>query len=101
VLTELTTGEGGGRIIVTVTGRNRPGIVAAFSKVLAREQVDIVDLSQKLLEEDLFVMMIVASLEQAGSTVVSLREKLRKQGEALGLQVSVHHERLFRYLNRV
>lgn len=94
-------GEGGGRVVVTVTGRNRPGIVAAFSKVLATHEVDIVDLSQKLLEDHLFVMMIVASLEGSRTTLTELREHLRGQADHLGLQVSVHHEQLFRYLNRV
>lgn len=93
--------EGPGRVVVTVTGRNRPGIVASFSKVLAREQVDIVDLSQKLLEGDLFVMMLVASLEGARVPLVELRRLLAEEGERQGLQVSVHHEQLFRYINRV
>jgi ACT domain-containing protein len=101
MLTELNSGDRGGRIIITVTGRNRPGIVAAFSKVLAREQVDIHDLSQKLLDEDLFVMMIVASLDNSASNVLGLREQVRAQADQMGLQISVHHEKLFRYINRV
>jgi ACT domain-containing protein len=94
-------GEGGGRVVVTVTGRNRPGIVAAFSKVLAAGQVDIVDMSQKLLDEELFVMMIVANLEGSRTSLGELRQELKDQAEHLGLQLSVHHEKLFRYLNRV
>lgn len=90
-----------GRAIITVTGRNRPGIVAAFSKILARENVDIQDLSQKILDQDLFVMMIVASLESSRIRLLELREQLRREGEDLGLQVSVHHEKLFQYLNRI
>ncbi len=93
--------EGSGRVVITVTGRNRPGIVAAFSKVLARESVDIVDLSQKLLEGELFVMMIVGGMESSRVQLVELRKLLAAQGESLGLQVSVHHERLFRAINRV
>ena len=90
-----------GRAIITVTGKNRPGIVAAFSKILAQEQVDINDLSQKILDGDLFVMMIVGSLEQSRITLLQLRESLHRQGENMGLQVSVHHEKLFQYLNRI
>lgn len=101
MLPELNVGDSGGRVIITVTGRNRPGIVAAFSKVLARDEVDILDLSQKLLDEELFVMMIVASLEKSRSTVLSLREAVKAQADQMGLQISVHHERLFRYINRV
>lgn len=93
--------EGAGRVVVTVTGRNGTGIVAAFSKVLAREGVDIVDLSQKILEGDLFVMMLVGCLDGAGVRLVELRRLLTEEGERRGLQVSVHHERLFRSINRV
>lgn len=101
MLAALNAGERGGRVVITVTGRNRPGIVAAFSKVLAREDVDIIDLSQKLLDDEFFVMMIVASLENASIPILGVREKVRTQADQMGLQVSVHHERLFRYINRV
>ena len=97
----ISRSDSPGRVIVTVTGRNRPGIVASFSKVLAREEIDIVDLSQKLLEGDLFVMMLVASMDAARVPLVELRRLLQEEGERQGLQVSVHHEQLFRFINRV
>lgn len=92
--------DSGNRVVITVTGANRPGIVAAFSKVLGAEGVDIRDLSQKVVS-DLFVMLILGDLSSARSNLLELRERLRRIGEEMHLEVSVQHERLFRFIDRV
>lgn len=96
----LRNESGPGRVVITVAGANRPGIVAAFSKVLARAQVDIQDLSQRVVE-GLFVMLIVGDLTNAQVSLLDLRGELSRLADEQRLQVSVQHEKLFRFLERV
>ena len=92
--------EQGNRVVVSVMGRNRPGILAAVSKVLADHQVDIVDATQKIVD-DLFLMMLVADLGAGGTSVDELNRALRVPCSAMGLEVVAQHEKLFRYMHRV
>ncbi len=94
------SGDDSGRVVITVSGANRPGIVAAFSKVLAQDSVDILDLSQRVVG-DLFVMMIVGDLAGARCRLLELRERIQRLGQDMALQTSVQHERLFRFIDRV
>lgn len=89
-----------GRVVITASGANRPGIVAVLSKVLADAQVDIVDLSQKVVEE-LFVMLIVADLSASRVPILELRDRLQAAARGLGIQVAVQHEKLYRAVYRV
>ena len=70
---------------------------------VARRNAEALGMTERIrfLEGDLFVMMLVASLETSRVPLVELRRLLAQEGERQGLQVSVHHEQLFRYINRV
>ena len=49
------------RIVITVLGKNRPGIVAAISRVLGEEGIDIRDITQSIIE-DIFTMTMIADM---------------------------------------
>ena len=88
------------RVVISVMGRNQVGILAATSKVLAEHRVDIVDITQKIVD-DLFLMMIVADLPAAGLSLHDLNESLKAPASRLGLQVVAQHEKVFKYMHRV
>ena len=52
------------RIVITVLGKNRPGIVAGISRVLGDENVDIRDITQSIIE-DIFTMTMIADISAA------------------------------------
>jgi ACT domain-containing protein len=88
------------RVVISVMGRNQVGILAATSKVLADQRVDIVDITQKIVD-DLFLMMIVADLPATGLSLHDLNEALKGPAGRMGLQVVAQHEKLFKYMHRV
>ncbi len=47
------------RIVITVLGKNRPGIVAGVTRVLGEANVDIRDITQSIIE-DIFTMTMLA-----------------------------------------
>lgn len=81
-------------------GANRSGIIARLTRVLAENDVDIIDITQKIVE-NLFVMMLIADITKSRIDLDRLSTLLQAEGKSLGLQVGVQHERLFRYMHRV
>jgi ACT domain-containing protein len=88
------------KIVVTVMGQDRLGIVAGISGVLAENGVNIIDLTSTKMQ-GLFVMIILAEVEKKKMTIGELQEKLKKKGDELGIQVMAQDETVFRYMHRI
>jgi ACT domain-containing protein len=92
--------ESSNRIIVTVVGQDRTGIIAETSRVLAEAGVNIIDISQTLLEE-FFVMILIADMTGATVSLDQLKSTLMAQAAALGVRVDAQHEDVFKFMHRV
>lgn len=88
------------RIVITVMGGDRVGIVSGVSSVLAECGANILDLTSTKMR-DLFVMIILADISRCNLDLKSLQEKLKKRGEEIGVHVSAQHEDIFRFMHRV
>ncbi|MGZ4953453.1 MAG: ACT domain-containing protein [Halobacteriota archaeon] len=86
------------RIIITVTGSDHPGIVAAIAKLLADANANIEDISQTVVA-GLFTMIMIASIGSASFD--ALRQNLELVGKREGVQVTAQHENIFRYMHRI
>jgi len=92
--------EKSNRIIVTVVGHDRTGIIAETSRVLADGGVNIVDISQTLLGE-FFVMILLADLTHATLGLDALKVQLHAKAQELGLRIDAQHEDVFKFMHRV
>lgn len=90
----------GSRIIVTAFGRNHTGILAGMTGVMAENNCDIMDLTQKMLQE-FFTMMLLVDISQSSCSYEELKSKIVERGESLDLKVVVQHEELFNAMHRV
>ena len=88
------------RIIVTVVGHDRTGIIAETSRVLADAGVNIVDISQTLLAE-FFVMILLADLTHATLDLDALKAQLHVKAGQLGLRIDAQHEDVFKFMHRI
>ena len=94
--------EGGaGRVVVTVQGVDRVGIVADVTRVLADAGANLVDIDQSVLRGDLFVMVAVADLAPDGTPFATLRGQLEDLGERIGVGIAIQREEIFRAMHRV
>ncbi len=89
-----------GKAIVTVLGKDRVGIVAGISRVLAENNVNIEDINQTIMQE-FFTMMMLITVDEDVISIASLQEKLNTLAEELGLKITVQHEDIFRYMHRI
>jgi ACT domain-containing protein len=86
--------------IITVMGQDRTGIIAAFSQVLAKYNVNIEDLEQKVFEGT-FVMMMVVDVSAAACDLGTLRKRLERLGKTLKMGVHLQHEAIFKAMHRI
>ncbi|MGB9826774.1 MAG: ACT domain-containing protein [Desulfofundulus sp.] len=92
--------EKDGRAIVTVIGRDRVGIIAGVAGVLAENNVNILDISQTVLQE-FFAMIMVVDLKESRVGFHELQTLLATAGEKLGVEVRLQHADVFRYMHRI
>lgn len=90
-----------GRIVVTVQGVDRVGIVARVTAVLADAEANLIDISQTILGGDLFAMVAVADLSPDGGPFDTVRTKLTALGEEIGVEIRVQREEIFRAMHRI
>lgn len=92
--------EEGHRLIITVLGKDRVGIIASISGILAESNVNILDISQTIMQ-DIFTMIMVVDAKASLLAVDELGRKLAAQGEELGLVITTQHEDVFRFMHRI
>jgi ACT domain-containing protein len=88
------------RAVVTVMGKDRVGIVANISSVLAKHNVNILDISQTIMQ-DLFAMIMLVDISQADVDLSTLRGEIEDKAKEMGLQAIVQHEDIFRFMHRI
>jgi len=95
------TDHNGGRIVVTVQGVDRTGIVAEVTRVLYEAGANLTDISQSVLHGDLFVMVAVADLNPQGTAFDGVNTALDAVATALGVQIRLQREEIFHAMHRV
>lgn len=88
------------RIVITVLGKNRPGIVAGIAGVLGEANVDIRDITQSIIE-DIFTMTMLADMGAADLDFTELQERLSQAGEGIGVDVQIQREDVFNFMYRL
>jgi ACT domain-containing protein len=96
-MTEPTTSQ---ICIVTVTGKDRVGIIARLATVMARANVNIVDVNQKIME-DYFVMTMAADIGQATLDMGQIKKQLDQIGRQMALKITIQDESIFKAMHRV
>jgi len=88
------------RIIVTVIGHDKVGIIAAVSAVLAEARANIIDISQTTMDE-FFAMIMMADIEKATVPFDEIKRRLNAKGVEMGLSIDAQHEDVFKYMHRI
>ena len=88
------------RIIVTVLGHDRVGIIAAVANILADANANIIDMSQTLMQE-FFTMIVMVDIGKATLPFDEIKRRLNARGEELGIRIDAQHEDVFKFMHRV
>lgn len=88
------------RAVITVIGYDRVGLIAGISTILAKANVNILDISQTTMQ-DLFTMMMLTDLEKINMDFSELKDQLTQKGQELGVDVRIQREEIFQSMHRI
>jgi len=88
------------KIIVTVLGSDKVGIIATITRILADSKANILDISQTILHE-YFTMIMVVDISNSTVDFADLRNQLVSVGEKMGVQVNAQKSEVFDYMHRI
>ena len=88
------------KLIVTVVGKDRVGIIANVTKILADNDVNILSINQNILN-GFFNMILFAEANETKIRLVDLQQKLRAQGEAIGVEIKTQHQDIFDAMHKI
>jgi ACT domain-containing protein len=86
--------------IITVLGRDKIGIIAGVSVILAEANVNILDISQTILQ-DTFTMIMLVDLSNSTKSFSELKEVLALKGNDLGLSIKIQREDIFDSMHNI
>jgi len=86
--------------VVTVLGKDRVGIIAGVSNLLADSGINIMDISQTIIN-DVFTMIMLVGFPKDFAEFVSIKNKLEVLGEELGVSISMQHSDIFNTMHRI
>ncbi|HNQ50250.1 MAG TPA: ACT domain-containing protein [Candidatus Omnitrophota bacterium] len=85
---------------ITVIGRDQKGIVAKISDLLYKNDINIEDISQKVME-GVFVMTMLVDVSGYKKPSSVLAGRLEAIGSSMGLKIQIQHENIFKRMHRV
>lgn len=88
------------RAIITVIGKDMVGIIARVTANLSQNNVNILDISQSVLQE-FFAMVMLVDLEKCAIPFSELQKQLEDEGRTMGMSVRVQHEAVFQAMHRI
>lgn len=88
------------KIVITVIGCDRVGIIAGVSSILANNGVNILSINQTILE-GIFNMVMMCESDKEGSTLDALQAQLKVLAEELGVEILAQHAEIFISMHRV
>lgn len=88
------------KAIVTVVGKDRVGIIASVCTKLAEYNVNVLDISQTVMQ-GYFTMMMATDISQCSIPVAELSRQMETTGQEMGLSIHVQREDIFLAMHRV
>lgn len=86
--------------VVTVVGQDKVGIIAKVSNVMAENKINILDISQTIMD-GYFTMIMLVDISVASKEIKEIRSILDSVGEELGVNVTIQHEQVFQAMHRI
>ena len=88
------------KAIVTVVGKDKKGIIAKVSNVLFENDVNIVDISQTIMQ-DMFTMIMMVEVDDTNASVTDIDKKLEAVETEMGVKIHVQREEIFSSMHRI
>ena len=88
------------RAVVTVTGKDKKGIIAKVSAFLAERSANIEDISQTIMGE-YFAMIMIVDMSEAKAELAVFAQECSEMGKQIGMAIYMQHEDIFNAMHNV
>ena len=88
------------KAVITVIGKDSVGIIAKVSEACSKADVNIVEVTQSVLQ-DMFAMIMLVEIDKSNIGFEQLRTNLKAVGESTNTKVHVMHEDIFNSMHRI
>lgn len=86
--------------VITVIGKDRIGIVYDMAKILTENQINIVNISQQLMD-DFFTMIILVDTSKCLKSRQEMLSLFQSEGQKLALDIRMQNEDIFNAMHRI
>jgi len=88
-------------VFITVIGKDRKGVVATIASYLYKQNINIVDINQRIMTDSYFVMSMMVDVTDMTVPMEEMSRDLETIGQDLAMQIQVQHENLFKMMHRI
>lgn len=88
------------KAVITVIGKDRVGIISAVSGALSEANINILDISQTIMQS-IFTMIMIVDIEKASCPFAEISERLSLLGDKLGVQIRIQHDEIFNSMHNI
>ena len=88
------------KAIITVIGKDKVGIIANVANALAKCEVNILDITQTILQ-GMFTMMMIVDISKSEMNISEIGKSLSETGDELGVEIRIQHEDIFNSMHRI
>lgn len=88
------------KVIITVVGKDTVGIIAKVCTYLAEKGVNVLDISQTIVQE-YFNMMMIADINKATASFDEISTEMDRIGEEIGVTIKCQREEIFTKMHRI
>lgn len=88
------------KAVVSVVGKDRTGIIYNVTKILYENNINILDISQTIMQ-DIFTMVMLVDIKDSKIEFKNLEKILREKGIEIGTDIKICHEDIFNSMHRI
>lgn len=88
------------KVIITVVGKDTVGIIAKVCTYLANNRINVLDISQTIVQE-FFNMMMIADIANSNKPFDECARELAQIGEEIGVMIKCQREEIFNKMHRI
>ena len=88
------------KAVITVIGNDKVGIIARVSALLSDSNVNILDITQTIMQ-DIFTMVMITDVSNVNIKFTDLVDKLADLGNDMGLEIRCQHEDIFNSMHKI
>lgn len=88
------------KAVITVIGEDKTGIIAKVTNVLAEVSINILDISQTILD-NYFTMIMITDISKMSVNFKELNDKLTDVGNEIGVSIKIQHQDIFNAMHKI